>query len=71
VTVFNNIGQSQATVACWIDFNRDGVFGNSRAGVGHSGCQQWHDYADVELQRLRRPRAWPELSALPHRQRRR
>jgi hypothetical protein len=28
VTVFNNTA-SQATVACWIDFNRDGVFGTA------------------------------------------
>ena len=32
VSVFNNTGAT-ATVACWIDFNRNGVFGDNRAPV--------------------------------------
>ena len=43
VSVFNNITASPATVACWIDFNRDGVFGASErasAAVPVSGVQQ-------------------------------
>jgi hypothetical protein len=42
VSVFNNTG-SPATVACWIDFNRDGVFSASErasAAVASSASQQ-------------------------------
>ena len=43
VSVFNNTG-SQATLACWIDFNRDGDFSDSgeraSATVSSSGSQQ-------------------------------
>ncbi|MCB9129702.1 MAG: hypothetical protein H6647_02075 [Anaerolineales bacterium] len=42
VSVFNNRG-SAATVACWIDFNRDGVFGaneSASASVPNSGSAQ-------------------------------
>ncbi len=37
VTVFNNIA-SPATVACWIDFNRDGVFSNAERASATVGA---------------------------------
>ncbi len=70
VSVFNNTG-SAATVACWIDFNRDGVFWTrASAHRRRSAPARSQQTITLTFSGLRRAGGGSQLPALPHGQRR-
>ena len=64
-----NATASNATVACWIDFNRDGVFGANERSLGDCHPGHRREVCRPDLQRLSYTRGRRQLSALPYCQR--